>query len=134
MKYSITLFSCANEAECGFRGFLFSKVACLVMHMPFLCFLPCPCLQPSGALNGQLGLIRLPDSEPWPSSAQQEQPWPLIRGAKLFGSKCFLLAPLETTFHTLETHDGRLFWGFSPQFFSASLSADVSSQFLRQLR
>lgn len=34
MKYSITLFSCANEAECGFRGFLFSKVACLVMHMP----------------------------------------------------------------------------------------------------
>lgn len=33
MKYSITLFSCANEAECGFRGFLFSKVACLVMHM-----------------------------------------------------------------------------------------------------
>lgn len=83
MKYSITLFSCANEAECGFRGFLFSKVACLVMHMlpSYVSFHVSVCTQAVVGLNGQLWLICLRVNKPWPSSAQQEQPWPVISRA-----------------------------------------------------
>lgn len=120
MKYSITLFSCANEAECGFRGFLFSKVACLVMHMPpsYVSF-PCPCLHSRGALNGREGLIRLPASEPWPSAAQREQPWPLI--SRAIKPNClarnYFFWHLLQQLHTLEIRDGWSFGGFFPSVF-----------------